>query len=631
VTDALDIWAGVECTVRRVADTWDDQLARSGHAHRLDDLDRLAALGVSRIRYPVLWERAASVGDGLYDWRWSDARLDRLRTLALPPIVGLLHHGSGPRYTSLVDPTFPSRFARYASAVATRYPWVDAYTPINEPLTTARFSALYGHWYPHAHDDRSFVHVLLNQLRAIALAMRAIRLVRPDATLVQTEDLGATHATEPLAGQAEFENHRRWLTVDLQAGRVNPTHPLWSYLVRSGADPRAIEQCYCPPGIVGINHYPTSERFLDHRVERYPSGTIGGNGRLCYADVEALRAEDCVPVGIASLLDAAWQRYHIPTVITEAHIGCTREHQLRWLAEVCRAANSCRAAGADVRAVTVWSAFGAFDWASLLTRQDGAYEPGLFDVRSPVPRPTALATMTRALALGGAYDHPVLDVGGWWTRGASVRRPRVLAIVGANCLVGRELARACKARGLAYRTVAAASLDRVQPWAIVDTGSQEPHALALARRRLRIPLMTLSSAHVFDGLAGRPYVESDLPMAIGREPERERAILDGAPDACIVRTGPLFTALSDLVLDDDASVSPTYVPDLVTTMLDLLVDGASGVWHLANLVAPGQPARDRSYVLVSERATLMPSLADAMGRCTPEVRPPLLLEEEEYV
>jgi dTDP-4-dehydrorhamnose reductase len=32
----------------------------------------------------------------------------------------------------------------------------------------------------------------------------------------------------------------------------------------------------------------------------------------------------------------------------------------------------------------------------------------------------------------------------------------------------------------------------------------------------------------------------------------------------------------------DMTVSPTYVPDLVNASLDLVIDGANGVWHLAN-------------------------------------------------
>jgi len=196
----------------------------TGHAARADDLDRFAALGVRALRYPVLWERVAPRGPAQADWAWPDARLARLRELGLRPIVGLLHHGSGPRYTSLVDPAFPEHLAAYAAAVATRYPWVDDYTPVNEPLTTARFSGLYGHWYPHGSDDHTFVRALLLQCRGIVRAMQAIRAVNPVARLVQTEDLGKTYSTAALAYQARLENTRRWLTFDLLCGPIHPHH-----------------------------------------------------------------------------------------------------------------------------------------------------------------------------------------------------------------------------------------------------------------------------------------------------------------------------------------------------------------------------------------------------------------------
>jgi dTDP-4-dehydrorhamnose reductase len=35
-----------------------------------------------------------------------------------------------------------------------------------------------------------------------------------------------------------------------------------------------------------------------------------------------------------AVLRQAWQRYGRPVAITEAHLGCTREEQLRWLLEV---------------------------------------------------------------------------------------------------------------------------------------------------------------------------------------------------------------------------------------------------------------------------------------------------------
>jgi aspartyl/glutamyl-tRNA(Asn/Gln) amidotransferase C subunit len=49
--------------------------------------------------------------------------------------------------------------------LAERFPWLEWYTPVNEPLTTARFSGLYGVWYPHARDDRSFARMLIKLLR----------------------------------------------------------------------------------------------------------------------------------------------------------------------------------------------------------------------------------------------------------------------------------------------------------------------------------------------------------------------------------------------------------------------------------------------------------------------------------
>ena len=58
--------------------------------------------------------------------------------------------------------------------------------PVNEPLTTARFSGLYGHWYPHGRDDITFVRTFLTQCRAVALSMQTIRRVNPAAQLVQT-------------------------------------------------------------------------------------------------------------------------------------------------------------------------------------------------------------------------------------------------------------------------------------------------------------------------------------------------------------------------------------------------------------------------------------------------------------
>jgi dTDP-4-dehydrorhamnose reductase len=578
-TAPLEIWGGIECTVNRVGDRFFDQIEWCGHGARTDDLDLFADLGIRVLRYPVLWERTAPDGVERARWEWSDARLAALRTRGVEPIVGLVHHGSGPRGTSLVDRDFPEALARYARAVAERYPWVTRYTPINEPLTTARFSTLYGHWYPHARDDRLFARAILNQCRGIALAMREIRAVNREAALVQTEDLGRTYGTAALRYQAEFENERRWLTFDLLCGAVDHGHPMWDFLRCAGATAAELERLRdepCPPRLLGVNYYLTSERFLDERLERYPPHLHGGNGRQAYADVEAARVVAEGIGGVGGVLREAWARYGRPLAVTEVHAACTREQQLRWLGEVWDAALALRADGADVRAITVWSLLGAYDWHTLVTRAEGRYEPGAFDVRAPCPRPTALAAMVRALARDGVYRHPALAAGGWWRRAHRLLYPAVhvgpdreracgerrgvrcreaagaepparpLLVTGAAGTLGRAFVRACAERDLAHRACTrreldiadparvAAMLDEVAPWAVVnaagyvrvddaerDTGAcyrdNRDGALVLADACARrdIALLSFSSDLVFDGRRHRPYVESDLTSPLG--------------------------------------------------------------------------------------------------------------------
>ncbi len=346
-----------------------------------------------------------------------------------------MHHGSGPADTDLLDPAFPARLAAYAGAVAARYPGASHYTPVNEPLTTARFSGLYGHWYPHRRDPEAFLAALYNQCRATQLAMRAIRAVNPAARLIVTEDLGMTLSGPGLAYQADFENERRWLSFDLLCGAVDREHPLYHYLRRHGVGARALDELRDEPApdLLGVNHYVTSVRYLDDRIEHYPATMIGGNGRHAYVDVEAVRVCEEGGAMAHELLTQVWQRYHRPFAVTEVHLGCSEDEQLRWLKEVWDAAHRCHAAGAPLLAVTAWSLLGAFDWDSLVTRAAGSYEPGAFDVRCDPPRPTALCELIRALAAGAEPLHPALAGPGWWRRPERLLYPPVQRFARGPC------------------------------------------------------------------------------------------------------------------------------------------------------------------------------------------------------
>jgi dTDP-4-dehydrorhamnose reductase len=364
-----------------------------------------------------------------------------------------------------------------------------------------------------------------------------------------------------------------------------------------------------------------------------------------YADVEAVRVCPSGIVGHHRHLISAWKRYRRPVAITEVHLACTREEQMRWLMESWRGALRARARGADVRAVTAWALLGSFDWDSLVTRDAGRYEPGIFDIRASPPRGTAVGDVVRSRACGARPQHPALAGVPWWRRSqrflhgglskrveAASNAPPVL-IIGASGTLGRAFHRICEARGLSSHlagrqevdigepTAIDAVLRRVEPWAVinaagyvrVDAAERDKDAcrrsnvigpvnLAAACRRRGIPLVTFSSDLVFDGSKDVCYVEKDEPRPLNVygacKMEAERRVLDLLPDALVVRTssffGPwdeynflaaVFRALdagAPVLAPEDTTVSPTYVPDLAHATLDLLIDGAYGLWHLAN-------------------------------------------------
>jgi dTDP-4-dehydrorhamnose reductase len=337
-----------------------------------------------------------------------------------------MHHGSGPRFTSLLDPQFPEKLAGYAATVAERYPWIDAYTPVNEPNTTARFSGLYGVWYPHRRSRQSYLRALLNQVKATVLCMEAVRRVRPDAQLIQTDDLGSISGTEELRSVWEMLNLRQWLPFDLLCGRVDRTHPMFDYMRREGISENEIlwfRDHRCAPDVIGANYYVTSDRYLDHRTHWYSSGLMSSEGP--FVDVEAVRSRDEGIEGFGSVLLEAWNRYEIPVALTEVHLGCEVDEQIRWLASAWQSATQVRELGVNCIAVTVWALLGSFYWNQLVTVDNGHYEPGVFDLRSGQPVATELAETVRQIASGCAPCDEALASCGWWQRDDRICFPRV--------------------------------------------------------------------------------------------------------------------------------------------------------------------------------------------------------------
>ena len=416
-TKAIELWGGLECTMNRVHDQCFDQHEWSCHRTRVEaDLGAVASLGIKTLRTGLLWEYFHKT----QNWDFFDLTLATMQRLKMTPIVGLVHHGSGPPHTDLLDPYFPEKLAAYALQLAKRYPWVTRYTPVNEPNTTSRFSCLYGHWYPHHRSIESYLRALLTEVKATVLSMQAIRTVQPHAELVYTEDGGGIFGTAATESIREARSDRRWLGTDLLCGLVTPGHAMYEALQQHGIEEREIawfSENVCPPSVIGLNYYLTSDRFLDDRLHLYPASAGGGDsGQEPLVDIEAVRVMPEGIRGIADVLQEAWKRYGIPVAVTETHLGGDSDDQIRWLNEVWEGAQKAALAGVEVEAVTIWALFGSWNWSNLCTQDEGIYEPGPFDLSNGRPQATPLASLIEDITGGRPLCHPALAKLAWWHR-----------------------------------------------------------------------------------------------------------------------------------------------------------------------------------------------------------------------
>jgi dTDP-4-dehydrorhamnose reductase len=592
VTD-LEIWGGIECTINRVGNEYLDQLEYSGY-YKSPQHQLVAELGIKKLRFPILWEKHQPSPDAKINWSWTSQQLHYFKEQKIEVIAGLVHHGSGPGYTNLLDPQFPYLLAEYARKVAMEFPWLQYYTPVNEPLTTARFSGLYGLWYPHAKDDRSFVRALINQMKGVVLSMREIRKINPNAQLVQTEDLGKTYSTPTLRYQARFENKRRWLTYDLLMGKVDEKHKLWKYFLKYGIQKEELAfftENPCVPDVIGFNYYVTSERFLDERYRQYTTVKPGTNGKHKYVDVEAARVDVEEETGLSVLLKEAWIRFGRPMAITEAHLHCHREEQLRWFSDVWNTCKQAKQDGIDIQAVTSWALFGSYGWDRLLTMKNGTYEPGVFDMRSGNPRRTALTQYIKKIAASSDHSHTLTSIYGWWKRKTrfldhnlhenceilqqQVKESAPLLIIGKRGTLGKAFGKICKQRALHYYLVSRDECDladiesirklirKYKPWGIinaagyvrVDDAEHEeeqclrdnhlgPLNLAKVCKENAVAMVTFSTDLVFDGMKQQPYLETDPvnPLNVYGKSKAlsEQEVLKVNDKALMIRTSAFF-------------------------------------------------------------------------------------------
>lgn len=331
-----------------------DEYQLMGHyEHWREDLALARELGVSAIRWGVPWYRVEPLR-GEFDWRWTDQVIPYLvDELGIEPIVDLMHYGC-PFWLrrEFASDEYPEAVAAYAGAFAERYrSRVRWYTPLNEPIVTALFCGKRGLWPPYLRSDGGYVRILLQVVRGVEATAAALRAAQPDAVLVHVEASGLSRAARAdLDSIAAEEQHRTYLPLDLVFGRVGPDHPLFPWLVRSGASPDELAGIAESPARVdylGLNFYPqwsTTQLFIDRR------------GRLAYRPVDQEGS------GFATLIEDYASRYALPIIVTETSARGSEAIRARWLEASVAAIRDLRGRGVAVAGYTWFPLFTMIDW-----------------------------------------------------------------------------------------------------------------------------------------------------------------------------------------------------------------------------------------------------------------------------
>jgi dTDP-4-dehydrorhamnose reductase len=552
------------------------------------------------------WEAVAPKDLDRCDWSTLDVKLQRLNSSDHEVIVNFLYHGSGPQYTSLIDPDFPEKFSTFARLFAQRYPWINNYSPIYDIQKTARFSYLNSDKYSQVQSNTYYLKAIIHQCKGTILAMREIRSINPAARLIQAEDIGHWQSTNELTSQRDFENERRWLALDLLCGNITSNHPLFSYIIDSRIRTEELmwfQDNSKSPDIIGINHSINSPKYIDHQIELYSGEEIKDIKKEKYVEVAAFQSGQSEMISPEYIFQEVWERYKKPLAITECYLAGKREDQMRWLYEIWQTALRLREKHIPVEAIASPAFTGASEESHTQENDSFYHKARSFGSGHNDKKyfETGLSKLVWELSSKGYSNSPVLLSEGTWKTPRGVlwasktgdfsrlyhhSEARPIIIIKSNSPISTELAKACGSRNLFYRMMGfkeisitdADSIENVidiyKPWAIINTDQDNLQAagtLAKVCSDKKVQLVNFFSE-------GAYY-----------EKFNEQNILQTLANTLIIKIkthAPM-----------EQHVSPKYLSDLANECLTLLIDEVAGLAHLAGM---GETYPNRKHSLVPE-------------------------------
>lgn len=341
------------------------------------DFELACEIGITHIRYgPPL--HLIYQGPGHYDWSYIDPQMQGLRDRGPEPIIDLCHFGVPSWLDNFQNSEIAAALEEYAGAFAERYPWVRFYTPVNEMYVCARMSAIQGVWNEQRHDEGAFVTAAFNLAHASTRMSDAILERRPDALFVNSESSEFYQPCcpdESIQREAEFENERRFLPLDLIYAH-GVSDEMRGYLHDHGIRDEQLGEFANRKvprrSVLGVDYYEWNERLIDSHGQPLALGEL---------------------FGWYVIADQYWQRYKRPMMHTETN-KMDADGAPRWLWRQWHNVQLLAKAGVPLVGFTWYSLTDQIDWSSAMSEPLGiVYPVGLFDLNR------------EARTVGLAYKH----------------------------------------------------------------------------------------------------------------------------------------------------------------------------------------------------------------------------------
>jgi len=366
---------GIECSYPTIDNgkTRRDMLEECGHYKNMkQDLGLVKELGLNVLRYGLPYY-SISKSDGKYDWSFADEAMNEIKRLGITPILDLMHFGVPDWIGNFQNPELPIHFAKYADAVAERYPWVRFYTPVNEIYVSAKASAKDGLWNEQKKDDKSFVTAIKNLVASSIMANHMIAKRKPNCIIVQSESAEYVHEfSATISKETKLINKLRFLSLDLLYAHP-PDADVCMYLLDNGLTREEFDWFMAgePPGyqIMGNDYY-------------------GRNETIKLPDGSSLNASDVL--GWYQVTKEYYERYKKPVMHTETNV-LNADEAVMWLYKQWINVLQIRKDGIPVLGFTWYSLIDQVDWDVELAEKRGKINScGLYDFNRK-PRPVAKA------------------------------------------------------------------------------------------------------------------------------------------------------------------------------------------------------------------------------------------------